>query len=205
MSLCIGLEQFFSDMFVFILSIPSSIHAFGILSSNYGSLVATLLAATALFAVKEFSNNASKCSGVFFTKSIVELTEYNPHKGMEVFHTFVLFSDGYIVSGTSEKTGDNDLRGGCEYVGGGKIRGVVVGRIERNYIRSSVINLHIVEQGLNREITTYMSIPMSRFSLGNSPMYGKFYTTASNSKGSVLCGREKFNEHPCGCSPLRST
>ena len=184
----------------FVSVVVKAIHDFGVVSSNYGSLVATLIAAAIFFIIREYSNQASDYSGVFYAKSTVVSTSYNPYRGMQTFHTLVLFSDGYVISGTSEKTGDISLKKGpCEYVGSQRVRGVVTGRVERNYIRSSVFHMHIVEQGFEREITTYISIKMPKCSFSAKLLKGEFYTTASNAKGSVLCGREEFSEHPSDC------
>jgi len=205
MSVCEMVGSMGSAISASVTSIGDGLHVFGMASTNYGSLVATLLAALILFSIKEFFNKASNYSGVFFTKSTVMSSDYNPYKKMQTFHTLILFSNGHEVSGTSEKTGDINLERSYEYEGAGKIRGLVSGTIERNYIRSSVLNIHIVEKGEKRESTTYMSIKISRYNFRNSSFTGKFYTTAANTKGSVLCGRDGFSEHPSGHLQFLST
>jgi hypothetical protein len=204
MSVCETVEHMFSAIFDYAVKLGDALHAFGMESTNYGSLVTTLIAALILFSIKEFFNQASNYSGVFFTKSTVVSTAYNPYKHMQTFHTLILFSDGHEVSGTSEKTGDIDSNRSYEFEGAGKIRGVVSGSIERNYIRSSVLNIHIVEQGQKRESTTYMSIKIRRYNFRKLPFSGRFYTTAANTKGSVLCGRDSFSEHPSGLLQFQS-
>ncbi|BAV73941.1 hypothetical protein PCAU_1732 [Pseudomonas chlororaphis subsp. aurantiaca] len=181
-----------------------ALHGFGLISSNYGSLLATLIAALVLFSIRELFNRAADYSGVYYTMSVVEDTSYNPFRGMRLFHTLVLFSDGYVVSGTSEKTGDVDGSRAHEYLGAAKIRGVVSGRVERNYIRSSVMHIHIVEQGASRESTSYMTIKVKRLNLRRRPFLGVFYSTAAAAKGRVQCGRRPFSEHPLGYLPFQS-
>ena len=188
-----------------VLPILSSLHDFGKTSSNYGSLVAAILVAVLLFVIRELFIRAKNYSGIFYTMSTVKDTSWNPHKGMRLFHTLILYSDGYVISGTSEKTGDISKAHSLEYEGAGKIRGEVTGRVERNYLWSTVMNLHIVEQGRDRESTSFMTITVSRFKLRRTRNSGDFYSTAANSKGSVLCGRESFNEHPIGYVPFQST
>lgn len=188
----------------FLSYVASKINQFGGESSNYGSLVAALMAALIIFAIREVLIRSKNYSGVFFTKSTVEMSSYNPYMGMQVFHTLVLYSDGYVVSGTSEKTGDIDKKRSYEFQGAGKIRGVVTGRIERNYFFSSVMNLHIVEQGV-RESTSFMTITMLRYRRKGVVNVGAFYSTAANAKGSVLCGRDSFKDHPIGYVPCQST
>lgn len=205
MSVCETVGHMISIICSYAVNFFAAIHAFGLASTNYGSLVTTLLAALVLFSIKEFFNKASNYSGVFYTKSTVVSTAYNPYKQMQTFHTLILFSDGYQVSGTCEKTGDIDSNRSYEFEGAGKVRGVVSGSIERNYIRNSVLNIHIVEQGNKRESTTFMSIKIRRYNLRKLPFGGNFYTTAANTKGSVLCGRDSFSEHPSGLLQFQST
>ncbi|WP_161492854.1 hypothetical protein [Pseudomonas putida] len=183
----------------------SNVHEFGMVSSNYGSLAAALVVAFVLFFIRELFIRASDYSGVFYVMSTVEDSTYKPYKGMKLFHTLVLCSDGYVVSGTSEKTGDIDAVRAYEYPGATKIRGEVSGRIERNYFWNTVMNLHIVEQGAERVSSSFMSIKVRRIKCKGSTDSGKFYSTAAQSKGVLMCGRESFKEHPIGHSPFLST
>lgn len=181
------------------------LHNFGIASSNYGSLVAALLAAFILFSVRELLIKAKNYSGVFFVASTVEESTYRPYKGMRIFYTLVLCSDGHNVYGTSEKTGDIDKKRSYEYRGADKTRGIVTGRVERNYLRSTVMSLHIVEDGANRQTSSLMTIKIRRYRWWRKVEVGTFYSTAANSKGILLCGRHRFKEHPIGYSRCRST
>lgn len=178
-----------------VLTLINKVHCFGMVSSNYGSLIAALIAAMILFVIRESINKADNYSGTFYIKKTVEETAYNPYRGMDHFYTLIIYSDGHVISGTSEKTGEISAAGAKEYIGSDRTRGVINGVVERNYIRSSVMNIHITEQG-SREYTTYMSIKVARYRLTQRPLIGRFYSTAGNVKGVVLCGREEFNEHP---------
>lgn len=188
-----------------VLACFAGIDRFGSGSTNYGSLVAALIAAALLFIVREFFIKAANYSGAFYIKTTVEQTARTPYQGMELFYTLVVYSDGHIVAGTSEKTGEVCDAHSMEYKGKNKKRGVVSGVVERNYFRSSVMNIHIVEQGQDREYTTYMSIKVRRFRSTKSVYSGTFYSTAANSKGSVLCGRSVSSEHPTGYLQSQST
>lgn len=205
MSICDEVQVVIVSLKEIFFGFVGSIHEYGLLSSNYGSLVVALVVAIVLFAVREVFNNAGNCSGIYHTMSTVDHTSFNPYQGMQLFHTLVLYSDGYVVSGTSEKTGDVDKVRSHELFGSGKTRGEINGKVERNYLRRSVMNLHIVEYGEKRESTTFMTIKIRRFKIGTSLESGKFYSTAANSKGRVLCGREPFKDHPLGSVPHQST
>lgn len=203
MSSCDTAVLWVSSVLDVIKSFFSSIHEFGTLSSNYGSLIAAIIVAFVLFSIRELFNKAHDYSGVYYTKSTVKSTSYNPYRGMQLFHTLVLYSDGYVVYGTSEKTGDVDKARSYEYQGAGKVRGEVSGRVERNYLRSSVMHIHIVEKGSERDSTSYMTIKVRRFRFQNPLNSGFFYSTAARSEGIVLCGREFFKDHPTGCLPFQ--
>jgi len=205
MAVCEAMKSFIEALKGSIQAWLGSVHEFGQLSSNYGSLVAGLVVAFILFFIRELFIRASDYSGVFYTMSTVEESTYRPYKGMKLFHTLVLYSDGYVVSGTSEKTGDINAERSYEYPGATKIRGEVSGRIERNYLWSTVMNLHIVEQGADRPSTSFMSIKVSRVNFKSSKDSGKFFSTAAQSKGKLMCGRESFKEHPTGHVPFQST
>jgi hypothetical protein len=205
MSLCDTVVAALSALKGMAMAAIDYVHHFGSSSTNYGSLVAALIAAAILFIIRESFNRAATFSGTFYVKTTVEETARNPYRGMDVYYTVVVYSDGHVVSGTSEKTGEKCIEHSMEYVGTKRKRGVVNGMIERNYLRSSVMNIHIVEQGRDREYTTYMSIKISRYRLVWGLFTGTFYSTAANSKGSVLCGRIEFKEHPTGYVQYQST
>tara|TARA_R100000750_G_C2342911_1_gene94969 strand:- start:904 stop:1539 length:636 start_codon:yes stop_codon:yes gene_type:complete len=206
MSFCITLELYVLSACQAIVSALDVIHNFGLASSNYGSLVAALVTAVVIFTIREFFNRAANYSGVFHTKSSATSSAYNPYRNLITFHTLILYSDGYIISGTSEKTGDMTPEACNDFEGVGKSRGVITGRVERNYIRSSVLHLHIIEKGELRDSTIYMLVKIDRYRFFGLifkrfiPFSGEFYSTAANTKGTVLCGREAFKEHPSKCS-----
>lgn len=205
MSLCNAVLAALSTLKGAAMAAIDCVHDFGSSSTNYGSLVAALTAATILFVIRESFNRAATFSGTFYVKLNVEETARNPYRGMDIYYTVVVYSDGHVVSGTSEKTGEKCIEHSMEYIGANRKRGIVNGMIERNYLRSSVMNIHIVEQGQDREYTTYMSIKISRYRLVWGLFTGTFYSTAANSKGSVLCGRTEFKEHPTGYVQYQST
>lgn len=204
MSLCDVLLRLYVSAKSVLEVVFEEIHKFGMSSSNYGSLFAALVVAFILFFIRELFIRSSNYSGVFYTMSTVEESTYRPYRSMRLFHTLVLYSDGYVVSGTSEKTGDIDAVRAYEFPGASKIRGEVNGRVERNYFWSTVMNLHIVEQGFERPSTSFMTIRVRRFKFRNRPDSGGLFSTAGRCKGKLLCGRKTFIEHPIGYVPFQS-
>jgi len=177
----------------------NTLHSFGTNSSNYGSLAAALLAAmiTALviFLIKESRIPTSRFCGVFYLETRTIETAYNPFKDMRTFRTIIIFTDGHLIQGTSERTGEISRQGSAEHIGDKRCRGIVNGRIERNYTRGSVLHLQIVEQGRKRDSTIYLKIPISTFERKGA-LAGRFYTTAADSSGDVLWQRQSFEDHP---------
>ena len=192
--------EFIDSLVLWGSSVFVSAHEFGRASSNYGSLVAalmaTFIAAPIIFLIKENKNRGSDFSGVFWMKSTTLETSYNPYRGLQVFHTLVIYSDGYSVGGTSEKTGEISSVEPKEYVGKDRRRGTVTGRIERNYTRQSFLHLHIVENGERRDSTLYIKVPIKSINKRRLQLGGEFYSTAANSTGNIVWKRNSFSEHP---------
>jgi len=174
--------------------LASKINSFGGESSNYGSLAAALVAAFIFFCIKEFYKVPPRLSGVLYTKSIVEHSAYNPYIKLKVYRTLVIFSDGNIINGTSEKTGEKNKKNNhyLEYIGEKRVRGIVTGRVERRYLRRNLIHIHIEEYGKSRNSSTYIQLN----SFKKSVFSGSFFSTAADTKGTIKCKMEKYVGHP---------
>ncbi|QWC52416.1 hypothetical protein [Pectobacterium atrosepticum] len=70
---------------------------------NYGSIVSAIIVAFILFFIKEFFRIPPKLSGVFYLKSTTTESSYNPYKNIIIYYTLIIYSDGSIIEGTSEK------------------------------------------------------------------------------------------------------
>lgn len=175
------------------------VNYFGLESNNYGSLAATLSAALIIFIFKEYIRKPKEFSGVFFIKTTTTKTEYTPYDGLKIFYTINIVSDGSTISGHSEKTGEISSREDIDYIGNKRRPGIVNGRVERNYLRKSILYIVIKEQGQHRDYCTSLRIPIS------NKMHGTFYSTASDSSGKAECQDIKFSEHPSKSSPRQFT
>lgn len=176
-----------------------AINYFGNISSNYGSLAATLLSAIIIFAFKEYIRRPKELSGEFFLKTTTQKTAYNPYNNLMVFHTIHIVSDGVAITGHSEKTGEISQQGDIEYIGENRAHGTVTGRIERNYLRYSILHVIIKEKGEKREYSISIKIPIKK------RMHGTFYSTAADSSGTAEWRQKKFLEHPSKSSPRQFT
>lgn len=183
-----------------------AVHEFGLISSNYGSLVAGILAvfisAYLLFQLKERRVPPSRFCGVFYVETKTESSAYKPFINIRVFRTVIIFTDGNTVQGTSEITGEINRDGPVEHIGNRRTRGIVTGRVERNYTRGSKLHLQIVEKGRRRDSSIYIEVPITFFE-GVGELNGEFYTTAADSSGKLRWQKKPFKEHPSRSSLLR--
>lgn len=181
------------------------VDAFGSGSNNYGSIITGLITASLLYFFKAIFMPAPSCSGTYYTKSTVIESTWNPYKGMNAFHTIIISCNGNEITGSSEMTGEICKKHKLEYQGAGKRRGEVTGCIERRAFRRSIMRLHIVEQGAHRKFTISLDVKLGLFGRASGLLSGQFYSSAANSKGTVLCGRKEFKEHPTGYSQFPSS
>lgn len=197
---CVDIINSFPLLENFSMSILQNLHHFGSISSNYGSLTAAFIAAIILFIFKEYIKPPPKFSGVFYVKSTTIKSQRNPFKGMMLYHTFIVFSDGETIEGTSEKTAEKTTQqGDWVYPGKQRIRGVVTGKIQRRYLRPHIIHLHISEKGSHRESSHYIHLQYKQKGI----FEGKFFSSAADSEGSIICQLKKFSDFPQKSSPCR--
>jgi hypothetical protein len=161
--------------------------------SDYASgFLATLTAALFIFAWRELFSPID-LTGTFYVKSTIMESTLQAHRGLVIFHTLCLTSDGYVIDGSSEKTGEIELNGTeRRYVGIHRRRGKLLGKIQRNYFKSSILSLHIEEINELREISIVLIFKLRKKSIEN----GKILTTAADSSGYSECSRQRFTEHP---------
>jgi len=149
--------------------------------------LAAISVALILFSIKEFLNPARSINGDFFIYSKTIQTAYNPFMGLLVERKIIIYSDGKSIKGSSEKTREKKLEEeSYEYKPQARVRGVLDGFVERRYIRSSKLHLHLVEDNkLSRESTSYITIDLGWGLFKKEILKGKFYSTAGESNGNI--------------------
>ncbi|WP_145577979.1 hypothetical protein [Yersinia mollaretii] len=204
-------DSLVNKSFDFIVAAAQAIDKIGLQSNNYGSVLTAIIVAIILFFIKEFVRSPPKLSGVFYLKSTTIESSYNPFKGMVLYHTLIIFSDGVIIEGTSEKTAEKDInKGDWLFVGKNRPRGKVTGRIERRYLRSHKINIHIEENGNLRVSSHYISLKRNNSfpwffgrTRTTNTFLGEFFSSSADSKGTIICQASKFIDYPLQSSPSR--
>lgn len=188
-ALCLLLESVAS----FFSNILGALHRFLDNNGFYGSFLAAMLGAIILFFIKEFFNPSKKINGEFYVLLATKESSWNPYKGMVVERQIILFSDGHEVKGSCEKTREKAKGKGIhEYRAADRVRGEVNGFIERNYMRSSRLHLHIVEDNPeSRKSTSYATANLGWGFFKLNAYEGTFYSTAGDSAGTVKICKEK--------------
>ncbi|WP_424625463.1 hypothetical protein [Achromobacter marplatensis] len=167
-----------------------AVHTFLAKNGFYGSFIAAISVAAILFFIKEFFNPSKVVNGNFYVLLETRKSAYRPYIGMVVERQIVIYSDGHSVKGSTEKTREQTREGMHEYIPTARVRGVVDGFIERNYIKASKLHLHIVENNTeSRESTSYVTVKIGRWN--RKILKGEFYSTAADCAGAVSVCKEK--------------
>ncbi|MBO1504875.1 hypothetical protein JKX24_15655 [Serratia proteamaculans] len=173
----------------------SLISKYGNESNNFGALFSALTVVFIIYIINKFLTPTPNLSGVIYMKSITSISDFNPYIGLTVFHTLTLSSNNLLITGTSEKTGEIDKHGfGNEKIGEKRTLGKINGNIEKKLFSRNVIHVMIIEGGITRNSTIYISF--KRKLCLTKKYIGTFKSTAADSVGSVTCQKKKFSEHP---------
>ena len=79
-------------------------------------------------------------------------------------------------------------KGSKKYIGKKRICSKVEGYIERNYFGADKISIHIIENGTDRESTSFQKV----ISKCSNVLEGEFESTAGDSKGICIWQRKLF-------------
>ena len=103
-------------------------------------------------------------------------------------HSVVNYPKQYI-EGTIEKIYEHTSKNiSKEYIGKDRIRSKFKGYIERNYFGADKISIHIIENGTDRESTSFQKV----ISKCSNVLEGEFESTAGDSKGICIWQRKPF-------------
>ncbi|WP_372985514.1 hypothetical protein [Marinobacter sp.] len=123
----------------------------------------------------------------YFQKKTLK-TAYNPYRNMVLRYEVILWREGTIVRGTAEKTYEDAESGTRDYIGKNRTRGHIEGFIQKNYLGKDKIFLHIIENGQERESTTFHQLMFQK----KSKMVGQFSSMVAKQSGEVTWQRTPF-------------
>ncbi len=159
------------------------------LKDIFSNSIAGLIIIIIIFFYKEKISSITDCSGVWYIKTITKETKYNPYMDMVLVYKMIVLQKGQELEGTIEKIYENSLKDGSkEYIGKDRIRSKFKGYIERNYFGADKISIHIIENGTDRESTSFQKI----ISKCSNVLEGEFESTAGDAKGICIWQRKPF-------------
>ena len=129
-----------------------------------------------------------KITGKWQVEIRIHNTAYKPYEGMVLRFIAMIWREGAVIKGTSEKVYENSSTGERKYVGENRTRSKIEGYIDKRYFSKDRVSLHIIEVGENRESTNFHDLVVQK----NDRMSGIFHTTAADSEGEVTWQREPF-------------
>lgn len=174
--------------------IIKSIHQFGLLSNNYGSLAAGILVifftGAILFFIKDIIKKPPTLTNVFYLSLKTEKSSYNPYIGLTSFYTLNIIDYGNnSITGYIEKTHDIENDGKRRvYTGKNRNQGTIHGSIQRVYFGKNKLTILIEINGHLRASTIVITMPK----ISKKSMMGSFYTTAADSSGIAIIQDTRF-------------
>lgn len=125
-----------------------------ILATIIGGIILTFL----FFLIKEKLFNLPNISGKWYFQTKTVETKYNPYKNMILGYRAIIWKEGNKIEGTIEKIYEHSINGIRNIEGKDIKRSTFQGNFERNYFRSSNLQIHVNENGEGRESTTYYEL-----------------------------------------------
>ena len=156
--------------------------AINLISAVIGGLILALL----FFLLKEKIFPLPEIVGRWYFELHTENTAYRRYEGMTLTYIAMLWREGQVVHGTVEKIHEKSSTGERDYVGPDRTRGEVRGYVEKNYLGSDRLFLHIVETGTTRKSTFFHALTLT----SRRRMDGRFASTIADQDGSVSWQRD---------------
>lgn len=156
------------------------------LSDLIATVVGGVLLALLFFWAKERLFPVPRITGRWYFEMHTETTAYRPYAGMVLRYMAMLWREGHRVEGTVEKIYENSSTGERSFVGKNRTRGVVHGYIEKNYLGSDRLFLHVVEEGHGRESTTCHNVSVR----ADGRLLGRFQSMVADQDGTTKWQRE---------------
>ena len=98
---------------------------------------------------------------------------------MKYLYLVTLIQDGNNLSGSGEKIKESKGTEITKYEPKKRPRIQIQGHILKRYLRHDIINIHIAEQGRQRDTTMIQELILNR----HKELVGTFFSTAANTSG----------------------
>lgn len=161
-------------------------------ASFWADLLATVLGGVLLtglfFVAKEKVFPLPRLAGRWYLEQTTETTAYNPYQGMVLRYVVMLWQEGSRIEGSAEKIYENSSTGVRSFVAEKRTRAIISGYVEKRYLGSDKILLHVIEDGHGRESTTFYEIYATRA----ETQYGRFSSMIADQTGTVKWQSKSF-------------
>ena len=155
-----------------------------VLSSVLGGIVLALL----FFVWNDVYWKRDTLMGVWTLTTTTESTTYDPYVGMVLTYDVILVQQGSNISGTGEKTSERTRSSGShEYQPANRVRVELEGAIRYRFFASNLIDVHLKEQGRERETSSYLKLEY----VDDHELSGTFLSTAADSRGTAVLRRHR--------------
>lgn len=153
-------------------------------------LIANLILAVGLIFINEIIIPKRNISGEWGVDLTYENTSYERYKGIKIQYKINLLQQNNSITGHGEKVSDIDAeRGFYEFERSKRVHIEISGYYERNFIRKSIVYLHITEQGRSRDTSQSFVL----FFDSKNKLSGKFTTTAADASGPITIVKNDLN------------
>ena len=135
-----------------------------------------------LFFFNEFVFTKKNLSGVWKVKMKIVESSFNPYKDLLIEYQIYLIQNGNNVIGTGEKIREtNKEKEITEYERNKRVTIKIDGSFDRKYLRKSLLNLIVVENGRQRESRASYNLKVKN----SKRMVGSFKGTAADAIGNL--------------------
>ena len=141
------------------------------------NVIAAFIISFIFLIISDFVFSPPNLNGKWEMVLKVKDSNYSSYKGLLLKYDVFLIQNGNHVTGTAEKIGEFDKGIFKKY--SVPIRSEIQGTITNKYFQKDVLNIHFLEFGERRTITSYFEL--TRFN--DEYMAGEFSSSAANSIG----------------------
>jgi hypothetical protein len=159
------------------------------LSDTIATILGGIVLAFLFFAGREKLFPLPRIAGRWYFETRTVETAFNPFKGMVLRYVGMIWQEGPVIHGTVEKIYENSSTGERNYIGKNRTRGTFEGYVDKLYLSEDRIRIHLVEDGLGRESTTFFDLVVDDL----STLSGSFQSMAADQSGVVKWQRDPFS------------
>lgn len=154
-----------------------------VINEIIATIISGIILTLILFLINEYLLPKKNITGEWITEIAIKNSAYNPYKDLKINYKIYLLQKGNEIIGSGEKTSDILANGDKkEFTGEERVKIVLEGYYERNYLKKSKVFLKITEFGSKRESRAIYFLTVKN----KNKLKGNFTSTAADSSGLIL-------------------